>query len=178
MRFGFVLGLLALCVSCTGYFHVESLKRDGKGGPSFVDKGSLWPVGTEGDLLVLNGQTRVLGGGLVHDFQNCQIDAGAVLEIAATSAWTVLGCRGNLVLNGQIVARKFTAFESGELEVETLDGLSLSADFIQTEGGRGGNSNSTTYGLAAFGNGGGASSSCGPGASGLGAGGIWNTFFC
>lgn len=123
--------------------------------------GIIDPV--DGALVVLNGQTVDIPEGSVKQYSNIQIDSGGVLRITGnTGAWTEIGCAGDCIVNGQIIARAGypgqATHSGGTFTKTSAFGLgSLSYSITQRAGGNGGNSsnNFTPGGLQSDGRGGG-----------------------
>jgi len=62
--------------------------------------------GADGDLVILNGQTVDVVEGSVKQYNSITINTGGTLRITgSTGAWTEIGCKGNAVINGTIIAR-------------------------------------------------------------------------
>lgn len=141
-------------------------------------RGIVNPV--DGDLLVLNGQTVNIAEGSIKQYKSIQIDAGGILQITGTTgAWTEIGCSGNCIVNGQIIARAgydgTATHNGGTFTKSSAFGLgNLSYTIAQQNGGAGANGSfvSATAGIGgsqANGIGGGGAGG-GPGGNG-GAGG-------
>jgi len=64
-----------------------------KAGGNLVD-------GSDGDLVVLNGQTYQLTAGNIYSFNSIDVQAGGILEIVGGSAITQVGCAGSFIVNG------------------------------------------------------------------------------
>lgn len=124
-----------------------------------------WPKGVDGDLVITSGQTIQLSPGSVKDYKSIRIDAGGVLEINSGSAWTVIGVKENLIINGEIRAKK-GEHTGGSFSITVPDrmgsaaGEVLSCSIPQSSGGNGGNSRKNSYG------GGGQNSGLGGGGAG------------
>ena len=63
-----------------------------------VDVPNEWPLGLDGDLTILNGQTVNLATG-VYDYENVLIENGGTLNLANH---VVLGCRYDFICSGNI----------------------------------------------------------------------------
>jgi hypothetical protein len=145
----------------------------------YKKKGIVNPI--DGDLLILNGQTVSVAEGSVKQYRNIQINTGGVLQITGTTgAWTEIGCSGDCIVNGQIIARAGydgqATHNGGSFTKTSAFGIgTLSYSVAQQNGGTGGNGSGVTAsagrgGLQANGIGGGGAGG-GPGGNG-GAGGL------
>lgn len=136
--------------------------------------------GVDGGLIVLNGQTVDVVEGSVKQYSSIDIQTGGILRITGnTGAWTEIGCSGNCIINGQIIARAGydgqATHGGGSFTKTSAFGMgALSYSVTQQNGGTGGNGSGVTAtagrgGLQANGIGGGGAGG-GPGGNG-GAGG-------
>ena len=63
-------------------------------------------TGTDGALVINNGQIVDLIGGSVKQYSSITINAGGILRITGdTGGWTEIGCKGNCIINGSIICR-------------------------------------------------------------------------
>jgi predicted RecA/RadA family phage recombinase len=61
---------------------------------------------SDGPLNITSGQIVVVPEGSVKNYSSINIASGGILEISGNSGgWTEIGCSGNCVINGQIIAR-------------------------------------------------------------------------
>ena len=96
-----------------------------------------WPYGKDGNLVVNNGETHNLTSGSIYDFANVTINTGGILQIVGDDLnFTMLGIRGNLILNGGI--RLDPTSSTGSVSNTTPDKVSVSATISQAAGGAGG----------------------------------------
>ena len=128
----------------------------------------------DGDLLILNGQTVSVAEGSVKQYRNIQINTGGVLQITGTTgAWTEIGCSGDCIVNGQIIARAGYDGEAthsgGSFSKTSAFGIgTLSYSVAQQNGGAGANGIGVT---ASAGRGGAQAVGIGGGGAGGGPGG-------
>lgn len=101
-------------------------------------------TGADGDLVITSGQTVDLAEGSVKQYSSINIASGGTLRITGTTgAWTEIGCSGDCVINGQIIARAGydgqVTHSGGTFTKTSAFGLgSLSYTITQANGGAGG----------------------------------------
>ncbi|MBU0486419.1 MAG: T9SS type A sorting domain-containing protein [Bacteroidetes bacterium] len=97
-----------------------------------------WLCGLDGNLHIQNGETVDIAVGSIKDYNNLTIDSGGTLRVTGNAIdFTMIGVKGNLILNGTIEAKNSTA--SGNTSVTAPDGTVLSSTIVQQPGGNGGN---------------------------------------
>lgn len=98
-----------------------------------------WPAGVDGDLRIAAGETVQLPSGAVLDYRSLTVEAGGVLELLPGADWTLIGCRGELRLDGRLVARQGTSC-GGVSEARAPDAGGEALRFVLTQalGGHGG----------------------------------------
>lgn len=109
------------------------MQKKPSGGGGLVD-------GSDGDLVVLNGQTHQLTAGQIYSFNSIDVQAGGILEIVGIeSAVTQVGCLNSFICNG-IFRGKYTEVAVGNvgLGADNWLGLSFSHSQSQSNGGWGG----------------------------------------
>jgi len=120
------------------------------------DSGAPFPVGGDGDLTILNGQTVQLNNGDIKDYNNVDIQTGGVLEILDASNngdLTEIYVVGTFNMDGEIRSRateKPTFNKSGN----TTNGKAYNLTITQANGGSGGNGGGFNSGRQGFGGGG------------------------
>jgi hypothetical protein len=131
-----------------------------------------WPTGTDGPLNVPSGSVT-LPAGSVKNYSSINIAAGASLIIdnsGSGSPWTIIGCLGNCVIDGSILAKN-GEHTGGTFTATAPDGRSLSYLIAQAAGGVGGNGGTglspQVGGASAFGNGGGGAGAFGAGVAAI-----------
>lgn len=100
------------------------IKRSG-----FDGKRTLWPLGTDGKLTILNGETVTLTPGNSYDYAGIDVQAGGTLAIAAhsTYAFTEIGCLGDCVIDGTLEGDSKYSGTSQTTASETMtDSLAVS----------------------------------------------------
>jgi len=138
-------------------------------------------TGADGDLVITSGQTVDLAEGSVKQYSSINIASGGTLRITGTTgAWTEIGCSGDCIINGQIIARAGydgqVTHSGGTFTKTSAFGLgSLSYAVIQANGGAGGASDGSSGGAQSLGRGGGGGGGYGGnGGTNGGAGGAGN----
>lgn len=105
--------------------------------------GKSWPTGAQGPLIIRTGESLRVDAGVVLDFSSITIDPGGALVIAPGAAWTMLGSRGPVVINGRIVAEPIEGGDRFIVSNEpvadgSLTGPQLIHHVVQAAGGAGG----------------------------------------
>lgn len=105
--------------------------------------GKSWPTGAQGPLVIRTGESLRIDAGVVLDFSSITIDPGGALVIAPGAAWTMLGSRGPVVINGRIVAEPIEGGDRFIVSNEpvadgSLTGPQLIHHVVQAAGGAGG----------------------------------------
>jgi hypothetical protein len=96
--------------------------------------------GSDGDLVILNGQTVQITAGGIYSYNSIDIQAGGVLEIVGIeSAVTQVACRNYFICNGTFRG-KYTEVAVGNISLPSDNwlGLSFSHSQSQSNGGWGG----------------------------------------
>lgn len=136
--------------------------------PSFV-------TGADGALVVLNGQTVDIAEGSVKHYSSIDVNVGGTLRITGnTGLWTEIGCLGDCIINGTVIARAGydgqATHSGGTFSKVSAFGLgNLSYTIAQANGGKGGNTNGGVQTVGIGGGGGG-----GPAAAGSAGGSFSN----
>ncbi len=96
-----------------------------------------WSDGSDGSLIVENGNTVYLDGGRVYNFNDVNIKDGGVVVINDTADMTVIACCGAFILDGQLQA-------NGYLFTNNIDGSffeqTYQSDYTFVKGGDSGKS--------------------------------------
>jgi hypothetical protein len=107
--------------------------------------------GSDGDLVINNGQTVTVPEGSVKKYSSINIASGGFLVISGNGGgWTEIGCAGDCVIDGQIIARAGTVgsstHSSGTFSKNSSFGLGrLNYSITQKIGGRGGDTPGISY---------------------------------
>jgi hypothetical protein len=101
---------VALASSSTGSGNRVMYSEDGinwtNGTFQYLGSRSSIIDGSDGALVVNSGQTVDLPGGSVKKYSSINIASGGTLRITGNSgSWTEIGCSGNCVINGTIIAK-------------------------------------------------------------------------
>lgn len=113
---------------------------------AFLGSGGII-TGQDGALVITSGQTIDLAEGSVRQYSSINIASGGTLRITGTTgAWTEIGCQGDCIINGQIIARAGydgqATHSGGTFTKTSAFGLgSLSYTIGQIAGGAGGKGN-------------------------------------
>lgn len=99
--------------------------------------------GSDGDLVVLNGQTVQLTAGNIYSYNSIDIQVGGVLEIIGAEAITQVGCKNNFICNGTFRGKTTEDVALRSLGSDNWLGSSYNHTQVQSVGGRGGNSGSS-----------------------------------
>lgn len=113
--------------------------------------------GSDGDLVVLNGQTIGIPAGSIKSYNSIDIQAGGILEITGPEAITQIGCKGNFIVNGTFRGQTAENVALRSIGADNWTGNPYSYTPTQSNGGNGGSNNNGTGigGAQALGHGGG-----------------------
>lgn len=134
---------------------------------------AVWPFGTLGDLVVLNGQTVTLTPGQIYDYNNVTINPGGTLALSEGNIPVILGCKNSFINNGTVIGRLNSSTAGGTLI--DPNGFVFGYTIVQAIGGYGGRGLSLhspgpipggTNGGGSGGNGGGSNAPSNPGIGG------------
>jgi hypothetical protein len=131
---------------------------------NFVNELESIVSGDDGSLFIQNGETVDIPEGSVKQYEFINIEAGGTLRITGGEGlWTEIGCKGDCIINGTIIAR--TAYVQGEpthpggtfTKTSSFGLGQISYTISQQPGGNGGAGNEfgAAGGLQKNGNGGG-----------------------
>lgn len=122
--------------------------------------------GSDGNLVINNGQVIPITAGQVKRYNSVTINTGGTLQINGTGI-TELGVRNDMIINGSIVFQEdFVATPA--IGASAFDGKEFGFNLEQQQGGAGGTGQTS---LSAGGSGGGGSGGGTGGATGIGGGG-------
>lgn len=97
--------------------------------------------GSDGDLVILNGQTVQITAGSIKSYNSIDIQAGGTLEIVGAEAWTQIACRNAFNLDGTIRGRTTENAATYTLGADNWGlGGPYSHTVLQAPGGAGGDS--------------------------------------
>lgn len=96
--------------------------------------------GSDGDLVVVNGQTVQITAGSIKSYNSIDIQVGGVLEIIGAEAITQIGCRNDFICNGVFKGQTNENVALRSLGADNWLGLPFSHTQVQSAGGKGGNS--------------------------------------
>lgn len=141
--------------------------------------------GSDGDLVVLNGQTVQITAGSIKSYNSIDVQAGGILEITGPEAITQIGCKGNFIVNGTFRGQTTENVAARAIGADNWLGNPYSYTPVQSSGGRGGNNSidQRAGGSQSNGHGGGGAGesigNCGAGSGGNGQsnGGNTTTYF-
>lgn len=99
-----------------------------------------WPLGSDGDLTVLTGNTTTLTAGNTYDYNNITVQIGGVLRFSGGDGTTptILGFKGIFDLSGTIQSKGNTSTAGGTFTNTAPDGFSMSYAITNEPGGDGG----------------------------------------
>jgi len=96
--------------------------------------------GSDGDLVVVNGQTFQITAGSIKSYNSIDVQAGGILEITGAEAITQIGCKGNFIVNGTFRGKTTENVANRSLVSDNWLGLPFSYSQSQSAGGQGGTS--------------------------------------
>jgi hypothetical protein len=125
---------------------------------------TTWPTGADGPIVIANGDTATLPPGTVLDCTTLTIEQGGILQFAQGSTWGIIGCTGDLTLQGTIQSLSADYDSNTTISTTAPDLQPLSAPVTVQTGGAGGSNgtgpnHSANPGMPAGGGGGGAADS-------------------
>lgn len=93
----FLVLVIAIAASC------ETAIAQGANSESSAKTSGEWPTGAGGDVMVALGQVVTIPAGSVLDLTSLTVQFGGTLQIERGSGWTIIGCTGDITLQGTIV---------------------------------------------------------------------------
>jgi len=102
--------------------------------------------GSDGDLVILNGQTVQITAGSIKSYNSIDIQLGGILEIVGAEAITQIGCRNSFICNGIFRGRTTQDVGTKSIGADNWLGLPWSHTQSQSAGGRGGPGNQSNGG--------------------------------
>jgi len=94
--------------------------------------------GSDGDLVVVNGQTVNLTAGNIYSYNSIDIQSGGTLQITGTESITQVGCKGNFICNGTFKGTTTENVALRSLGADNWLGNPYSYSQSQAVGGHGG----------------------------------------